>query len=263
MHPPHLKRNTKPPLTLPTPPTQHDYSSHTPQWSSSLRYKIDLTHSKLVIVDAGVKLEWLETLTAAAPQGIFLAHTLVDTQAALEYAEAGDGDGDGAGGGGGGGAQPTRKRAKTDPDETKQGVGNGDGGGEGDGDGDVEAAEAAAEAAAVAADMRSTRIIIFTSGTTGHPKGVQLSYGNYRTNRATFEAFLGVGTATGGTEGTGGTGGAGGAGGAGGTGGAGGRGKQLVTFVANPMHHTNSTAITDWSLRRPGTQLHLIARYEK
>ena len=256
-----MKRNTKPsPLTLLTPPTHLDYSSHTSQWSSSLRYKIDLTHSKLVIVDAGVKLEWLETLTAAAPQGIFLAHTLVDTQAALEYAEAGDGDGDGAGGdgggggGGGGGAQPTRKRAKTDPDETKQGVGNGDGGGEGDGDGDVEAAEAAAEAAAVAADMRSTRIIIFTSGTTGHPKGVQLSYGNYRTNRATFEAFLGVGTATGCAEGTGGTGGAGGAGR---------RGKQLVTFVANPMHHTNSTAITDWSLRRPGTQLHLIARYEK
>ena len=27
------------------------------------------------------------------------------------------------------------------------------------------------------------------------------------------------------------------------------------------MHHTNSTAFTDWALRRPGTHLHLYERY--
>jgi hypothetical protein len=31
--------------------------------------------------------------------------------------------------------------------------------------------------------------------------------------------------------------------------------------VINPMHHTNSTAITDWALRRPHSQLHLVQRY--
>lgn len=36
------------------------------------------------------------------------------------------------------------------------------------------------------------RIIIFTSGTTSHPKGVRLCYDNYVTNRATFEQFLDV-----------------------------------------------------------------------
>ena len=36
----------------------------------------------------------------------------------------------------------------------------------------------------------STRIVIFTSGTTGLPKGVQLSYGAYRCNRAASNSFL-------------------------------------------------------------------------
>ena len=27
------------------------------------------------------------------------------------------------------------------------------------------------------------------------------------------------------------------------------------------MHHTNATFITDWALRRPGSQLHLLERY--
>ena len=35
-----------------------------------------------------------------------------------------------------------------------------------------------------------TRIVIFTSGTTGNPKGVKLSFGSYVCNRATFEQFL-------------------------------------------------------------------------
>ena len=78
----------------------------------------------------------------------------------------------------------------------------------------------------------ATRIIIFTSGTTGCPKGVRLSYRSYRTNRSTFEQFLGV------LE-----------------------GDRFTPLVVNPLHHTNSTAITDWALRRPGSRLHLVKRY--
>lgn len=37
--------------------------------------------------------------------------------------------------------------------------------------------------------------------------------------------------------------------------------KPLVVCLTNPMHHTNSTAISDWSLRRPGTRLHMFSRY--
>jgi len=76
-----------------------------------------------------------------------------------------------------------------------------------------------------------TRIVIFTSGTTGRPKGVQLTYKNYECNRSTFESFLEVGETT------------------------------LATVVVNPLHHTNSTAITDWAMRRPHAQLFLFERY--
>lgn len=78
----------------------------------------------------------------------------------------------------------------------------------------------------------STRIIVFTSGTTGQPKGVQLPYRAYRTNRSTFEAFLEVGPQ-----------------------------HKFGVLIVNPMHHSNSTAITDWALRRPGSHIHLIQQY--
>eukprot|EP00750_Incisomonas_marina_P026566 INCI5924.6.p1 GENE.INCI5924.6~~INCI5924.6.p1 ORF type:complete len:669 (-),score=70.25 INCI5924.6:311-2017(-) len=82
------------------------------------------------------------------------------------------------------------------------------------------------------AKMHDPRIVIFTSGTTGNPKGVKLTYNNYRTNRRTFEQFLAV------------------------------RPKDaLHLVVANPLHHTNSTAITDWAIRRHGTTLHLFRAY--
>jgi acyl-CoA synthetase (AMP-forming)/AMP-acid ligase II len=79
-------------------------------------------------------------------------------------------------------------------------------------------------------DDTDTRIIIFTSGTTGKPKGVQLTYGSYTCSRATFETFLQV------------------------TG-------EMIAVVANPMHHTNSTAITDWVCRNPTARLELFAVY--
>ena len=89
--------------------------------------------------------------------------------------------------------------------------------------------------AEVATMTDETRIIIFTSGTTGMPKGVKLPYRAYRANRATFEDFLHVPA-----EGDAGT---------------------FAVILANPLHHTNSTAISDWALRRPGAEIHLLPRY--
>ncbi|MBU2536176.1 MAG: acyl--CoA ligase [Chloroflexi bacterium] len=76
------------------------------------------------------------------------------------------------------------------------------------------------------------KIIIFTSGTTGEPKGVSLSYGNYLANKLTFEQYFGVSETT-----------------------------QLDILLVNPLHHTNSTAFLDWAMRRGGTKIHLLQRY--
>jgi len=81
-------------------------------------------------------------------------------------------------------------------------------------------------------DPESTRIIVFTSGTTGQPKGVRLPYRAYQTNRSTFETFLEVAPRD-----------------------------KFGVLIVNPMHHSNSTAITDWALRRPGSHIHLIQQY--
>lgn len=81
-------------------------------------------------------------------------------------------------------------------------------------------------------DTDFTKIIIYTSGTTGNPKGVELTYRNYSTNRDTFEQMLEIKEKD-----------------------------RFAVLIVNPMHHTNSTAITDWALRRPGSHIHLIERY--
>ena len=81
-------------------------------------------------------------------------------------------------------------------------------------------------------DPENTKIVIFTSGTTGQPKGVRLPYRAYRTNRATFEQLLDVSPDD-----------------------------KFAVLIVNPMHHTNSTAITDWAMRRPGSRIHLVQRY--
>eukprot|EP01038_Epipyxis_sp_PR26KG_P010712 gene10712-14384_t len=77
------------------------------------------------------------------------------------------------------------------------------------------------------------RCIIFTSGTTGNPKGVQLTYSNYLNNYHTFQSFIQL------TD------------------------LQILfePIIVNPMHHTNSTSITDWALRRPNSCIHLVERY--
>ena len=81
--------------------------------------------------------------------------------------------------------------------------------------------------------INDIRCIIFTSGTTGHPKGVELSYSNYRCNQQTFESFLGFEN----------------------------NNKVFTPIAVNPMHHTNTTSITDWALRRKHSELHLLERY--
>jgi acyl-CoA synthetase (AMP-forming)/AMP-acid ligase II len=78
------------------------------------------------------------------------------------------------------------------------------------------------------------RIVIFTSGTTGDPKPVSLSYGAYRANQSVFESFMNVEP-----------------------------GELLTLVVTNPLHHANSTAITDWAMRRRGTKLFLFERFSR
>jgi hypothetical protein len=87
-------------------------------------------------------------------------------------------------------------------------------------------------------EMKDDRIIIFTSGTTGNPKGVRLSYSAYECNRKSFDQFLiGEDEEEKHTP------------------------SLLIAIITNPLHHTNSTAITDWCMRRPHSRIHLLSRY--
>ncbi|TET68427.1 MAG: long-chain fatty acid--CoA ligase [Dehalococcoidia bacterium] len=76
------------------------------------------------------------------------------------------------------------------------------------------------------------KMIIFTSGTTGEPRGASLSHRSYLANRLTFEQYFGVSKTT-----------------------------QLDLLLVNPLHHANSTAFSDLGMRRSGTKVHLIQRY--
>ncbi len=76
------------------------------------------------------------------------------------------------------------------------------------------------------------RIVIFTSGTTGLPKGVSHDYTSYSANSATFDDFWGLHARD-----------------------------PLTTLVTSALHHANATAICDWSMRRAGGRIHLLSRY--
>lgn len=76
------------------------------------------------------------------------------------------------------------------------------------------------------------RIIVFTSGTTGKPKGVSLSHRSYLANRLTLEQYFEMSEAT-----------------------------KVDLFLVNPLHHANSSAFCDWGMRRGGTIIHLLQHY--
>lgn len=76
------------------------------------------------------------------------------------------------------------------------------------------------------------KMIIFTAGTTGLPKGVKLPHRSYLANRLTFEEYFRLPAST-----------------------------TLDLLLVNPLHHTNSSALSDWGMRRIGSRVHLVQRY--
>ncbi len=76
------------------------------------------------------------------------------------------------------------------------------------------------------------KMIIFTAGTTGLPKGVKLPHQSYLANRLTFEEYFRISPST-----------------------------PLTLLLVNPLHHTNSSALSDWGMRRAGATIHLVERY--
>jgi acyl-CoA synthetase (AMP-forming)/AMP-acid ligase II len=81
-------------------------------------------------------------------------------------------------------------------------------------------------------DWDDERIVVFTSGTTAKPKGVSLSHRNLLTSRLIFEDYFGMSDTAG-----------------------------VDLLLVNPLHHVNSTVLSDWGLRRRRAVIHLVERY--
>lgn len=80
--------------------------------------------------------------------------------------------------------------------------------------------------------LEEEKMIIFTSGTTGFPKGAILTHRSYLANRLTFDGYFHLK-----------------------------EGDPLALLLVNPLHHANSSALSDWGMRRRGAVIHLVARY--
>ncbi len=81
-------------------------------------------------------------------------------------------------------------------------------------------------------DWEDERIVVFTSGTTAKPKGVSLSHRNLLTSRLIFEDYFGMSSTA-----------------------------EVDFLLVNPLHHVNSTVLSDWGLRRRCAIIHLVERY--
>jgi len=81
-------------------------------------------------------------------------------------------------------------------------------------------------------NVSGAAMTLFTSGTTGAPKGVELSHESYRANWEIFKTFLNLGEED-----------------------------SVRVVLVNPLHHANSTSMSNWALRRPGTELFLVSHY--
>ena len=78
----------------------------------------------------------------------------------------------------------------------------------------------------------AVKLIVYTSGTTGDPKGVQQTHKNHITNYLELLDLLGI--------------------------------KEEEAFagiIVNPLHHTNASAFMDMLLRKPNTNIHLFSKY--
>jgi acyl-CoA synthetase (AMP-forming)/AMP-acid ligase II len=81
-------------------------------------------------------------------------------------------------------------------------------------------------------DWNDERIIVFTSGTTARPRGVILPHRSFLADRLIFEDYFSMSQDAG-----------------------------LELVAVNPLHHVNSTVLTDWGLRRSRAIVHLLERY--